>query len=1624
MIDLELAAWVTSLASQNIQLSVRDGKLVCDCPKGALSEALRQSLRESKPRLLQYLAERDGVGKNGTAQAGAARIAALPPSDSSPLSHAQQRLWLLSQVDRGAAYNMRVAQRITGRLDAAALERALQAVAQRHAVLRSSFHVVNGEPVQRVREHLPIPLARITLEALPADKQRAELERLMAEHALHAFEVDEPPLMRATLVRLSPVEHVLLAVLHHLLADGSSLGIFVAELSELYQSAMHRRASRLPKLEVQYSDFAVWQRRALAELDMEELKAYWVKRLSGAPARLDLPTDRPRAQRSESGVGGSESFLLPPALSAQLQVLARSTGCTLFMTLLAGFTALLSRYANETDVVVGSPMSIRTHAELEPLIGMFVNTVVLRVGLDGNPTFQELLTQVRAVATDAYAHASLPLEQLVDAVKPPRDPAYHPIFQVMFIHDNAPSNVEDVAGLRFEALEYPTFDAKFDLMLAMRETPRGICGVWEYRRDLFDASTIQRASKHLENLFEAMALQPTQRVLNAPLVTSNEREALIRTWNETHRELARHAPLSQSFEAQVARAPHAVALESDEQTLSYAELDLRVGRLAALLHARGIGSGQRVAVLLPRGFDLVAALLAVLRLGAAYVPLDPSHPRARLSELLNDVAPEALLSSTPVADGLNFDPRRTLCIDAELAALEAASPVQFCAPICDGAVAYLMYTSGSTGKPKAAIITHRGLTNYLSWAADAYGMASGAGAVVCTSIAFDATVTSLWLPLMHGGRVRLLSEGRELEQLSQLLESDAELGLIKLTPAHIDALRVMTPEPTGASRAQTFVVGGEQLFGEQASWCSRAAPNAKVFNEYGPTETVVGCCVYEVPETQTSGPVCIGRPIANTQLYVLNPELELVPVGVPGELYIGGAGVARGYFQRDELTQRHFVADPFGVHADGRLYRTGDYAVRSQDGSLRFVGRRDAQVKVNGFRIELGEVESALLEHEDVIQATVNLGRSASERGQLIAHVVLRAGAPSRAALREYLASRLPPQLVPAAIVPVPEFPLTANGKLDRAALPEPSARTRRGRSATDNVLGAAELVPAAGREPATEAERVLVRIWQSLLGAREIDVTETFLNLGGDSILGIQLVARARQQGVVFTPRDLFEHRTIEKIALIAKFGAAAGEPQLATSGRFSLSAIQKQFFSANYSAPDHFNQSILLEAPVGCDILALNRACAAVVAHHDLLRARFPSPGEGTVERALSTENADWVTVVDLAPLSTEPQVLALKQQVDAEQSTLSLSAGPLFKAKLFRLGTDTAPRLLLTAHHLVVDGVSWRIIVEDLIRAYQQASSEQPIELPVRSTAFRDWSAQFQEHVDSGAFLPELELWASMCPPPRPLISVRPTLGTKRRGTAVSAYSVADTEPLLANVGAVYGVTAQEILLTALIQALASTVEGDVLSVELENHGRDYPLPGVDLSRTVGWFTSQFPVHFSVERFAGPGETLMRTKETLRVIPNHGVGYGALRYLARGSERVDALRRRLNGAPPAHVRFNYFGQLDRGQDVPGWLLASEAIDAQRSPLNRDPQPLAVDVSVVGRRLTVSWSYCLASFEESAVVSLADRFRTGLAQLIEHCQSLSSQRYTPSDFPDFQLSQDGLDQLLAEVSQANSGV
>nr|WP_301340591.1 non-ribosomal peptide synthetase [Myxococcus xanthus] len=1475
-----------------------------------LVSRVRESFRVELPlrtvfesRSVETLARRlDGasgvaVGLRGPPVVRASRDGALP------LSFAQQRLWFLHQLDPDSAfYNVPVAVKLSGALDVAALERSFQSLVLRHEALRTTFRSEAGVPTQVISPAGRGALEFVDLSALQGTEKTLEVQRRTELQTLRPFNLETGPLLRATLLKEGEEAHVLVLVMHHIVSDGWSMGVLVRELVALYEAYSQGRESPLADLEVQYADYAVWQRGWLKGEVLEEQLGYWRKQLAGAPAALELPTDkvRPAVQTYRGDTRGLE---WPKELWEGVKGLAQRENATPFMVLLAAFQVVLSRYARQDDVSVGSPIANRTRAETEALIGFFVNTLVLRTRLDGNPSFRELLAQVREVTLGAYAHQEVPFERLVEELQPERDLSRSPLFQVMLVLQNTPGGAVSLPGLKLEAAESTGKTSKFDLTLGLgASSAGGLTGALEFNSDLFEAETMDRLLGHLRVLLEAAVAEPETRLAELPLMGSDEQYRLVKEWSGTASTYPRDASLSALFEQQAQRTPDAVAVEYEGQRLTYAELNQRANQLAHHLKAMGVGPEVRVGLCVARSLELVVSVLGILKAGGVYVPLDASYPLARLAWMKAEAGVAVLVAQEKLADEVAAGGELVVCVDTEWDTQIALQPETTpSSNVGGGHLAYVMFTSGSTGKPKGVGVPHRAVSR-LVLGTDFAHFGHEEVWLQLAPISFDASTLEVWGALLHGAKLVVYPAGTpSLEELGRKLESSGVTSLW-LTAALFEQMQARQPKALASVRQ--LLAGGDALPVSRVK--ERLAAGGVLINGYGPTENTTFSSTYRMERPEEVGAsVSIGRSVKNTVAYVLDGAMRPVPVGVPGELYVGGDGLAVGYVGRPELTAERFVPSPFG---DGeRLYRTGDVVRWLKNGTLEFLGRADTQVKVRGYRIELGEVEAALAQHRGVNEAVVVAREDGGEGKRLVAYVTAQEGASlDTGALRSHVKQRLPEYMVPSAYVVLESLPLTPNGKVDRKALPAPDTEG----TASEKYVA-----------PRTATEKTLAAIFVDVLKVERVGLDGDFFELGGHSLLATQLVSRVREELQVELPlRDIFECPTVEKLAErldhTSKTDGGAQPPPLVRVPRdraLPLSFAQQRLWFLAQLDPDStvYNVPASVRLAGALNVPALKQSFDALVRRHEALRTTFRTEG-GSPVQVIDPRGGARLDIVDLRSLPVarrEEEAQRIAQE--ASQRPFDLESGPLLRLALLAL-SEQDHVLVLVMHHIVSDGWSMGILVRELTELYASFSQGQPSHLPELPLQYADYAVWQREWLQGDLLDAQLGYWKQRLdgaprllelPTDRPRPAVQSLEGayvpySLGRGLSEAVHALARRE----------GVTPFMVLLAAFQAVLARYSGQDDVSVGSPIAGRTR----AETEGLIGFFVNTLVLRTQLEGSQSFRELLARVREvTLGAYAHQEVPFEKL---------VEALRpeRSLSHSPMFQVMLTFDSTPDAGGDA----------------------------------------------------------------------------------------------------------
>ncbi|ORB07690.1 non-ribosomal peptide synthetase [Mycobacterium mantenii] len=1532
------------------------------------------------PTVAQLAPRMEAVAGRATGLTAAERPALVP------LSFAQSRLWFIDQFQGPSpVYNMAVALRLSGHLDTDAMGAALHDVVTRHESLRTLFLAPEGTPQQVV---VPPERSEVSWQVVDATRWPASwLAEATQEAARYTFDLAHEIPLRAWLFHTGDDEHVLVAVVHHIAADGWSLTPLVRDLGAAYASRSSGRPPQWAPLPVQYADYTLWQRARFGDLEdpdspIARQLTYWEQALSGLPEHVELPTDRPYPLVADYR-GASVAVQWPAELQQHVARLARAHNATSFMVVQAALAVLLSTMSANSDVAVGFPIAGRRDPALDDVVGFFVNTLILRVDLSGDPRIADLLAQVRQRSLAAYEHQDVPFEVLVERLNPTRDLAHHPLVQVMLAWQNNDPVDLSLGDVQVTPLPLDTRVARMDLVWSLAERrdengrPAGIAGTVEFRTDVYDAATIETMVARLQRVLSAMAADPAQPLSTLDVLAEAEHTRLDAIGNRAVLTQPATGPVSipALFDAQVSREPGAVAITCGRRSWTYREVQASSNQLAHLLVGHGAAPGRRVAVAIPRSAEAIVAILAVLKTGAAYVPIDPALPSARIEFMLTDAAPIATISTAGLRAGPHISGP---VIEVDDPAVRSQPTTGLPAPTADN-IAYLIYTSGTTGTPKGVAVTHHNVTQLL----ESLDAELGLGRVWshCHSLAFDFSVWELFGALLRGGRVVVVPDEvvRSPEDLHALLIAE-NVDVLSQTPSAVAAL------PSDGLEPVALIVGGEPC---PVEVMDRWAPGRVMINQYGPTETTMYAAM-TAPLSAGAAVVPIGSPVPGAALFVLDRCLRKVPPGVVGELYIAGRGVAAGYSGRAGLTASRFVACPYGG-AGARMYRTGDLVRWGADEQLEYLGRADEQVKIRGHRIELGEIHSALTELGGVEQAAVIVREEQPGAVRLVGYVT---GTAEPSQVRSRLAERLPAYMVPAAVVALDALPLTVNGKLDTRALPAPD-------------FGGNEY-----RAPADAIEEILAGIYAQVLGLERVGVDDSFFDLGGDSILSMQVVARARAAGVICRPRDVFVEQTVARLARIVTLTTA--EDEAADDGVGPVVATPIMRWLHDMDGPiEQFNQTMVLAAPAGVGQADVQAVLQALLDRHPMLRLCVDDDGDGGWSL-----HVPQVGAVDARACMRTVDVLS-DAALTRARSRLNPGAGALLSA----IWASATNELVLIIHHLAVDSVSWRTLIEDVNIAWAQHRSGQPIELPAEGTSFARWSSLLADHAQNPAVLGQADTWRRIAQTPPLLPAVQPDDTYATAGQLSASLDAETTRLLLGEVPAAFHAGVQDILLIAFGMAFAEFLgTAAPLGIDIEGHGRSEELgPYVNLSRTVGWFTAKHPVALAVsgldwERVvagaAALGAVIKQTKEQLRALPD-GVTYGLLCYL---NPEVA-----LTNSDPV-IGFNYLGRLGAGvgelSDELWQLSPNNASFAVAAAALELPLPHTIELNAAtmdtedGPRLRANWTWASSALTHDQVTQLSRLWFEALAGICAHVRR-GGGGLTPSDITPARLSQPQIDQL-----------
>lgn len=1539
-----------------------------------------------------------------------------------PMSFAQQRIWFIDKIgSNAAAYNIVSAIRIKGELRATELKKAINEVVKRHETLRTRFFSIDGRSFQVIVDQLEIDLDYLDSSGIPEVERNERIQTEAKEYTLEKFDLTKLPLVRFKLIKCEDNDFTLLMSMHHIISDEWSTNIFIKEVISFYEHFTDGKPLELDELPIQYSDYAVWQRQSFQKEGLEKHSQYWESKLSGEIPLLQLPTEQVRPP-ALTNTGETIRFDIESALSDKIIQFSRVNSVTSYMTLLSGFKVLLHRLTKQNDICIGSPVAGRNRSETHGLIGFFTNMLALRDQIDGKESFLGCLDRVKQTTLEAYSNQELPFEKLVDLLNIKRSLSHTPLFQVVFTLQDASSEVINVNGLEFSRLDLETDTAKFDLCCFVCVDTNGEIAAIdvEYNSDIYNASIINQLIGQYKRLLDSCLDNPEQRVDMLPLLTEMELSEQ-QSWNDTSGALPTkllHEIVTDSLDKYADKE----AVITPAHRMTYKELDKRSTVLAKQLAQDDLESSQLVAVVMKKGWEQVVAVMAILRAGAAYLPIDAALPKDRIQHLLDRCDVKQILTQENVNETIEWDCKRYV-VDSQdweqqYESLADQPLPEITTQLTD--IAYVIFTSGSTGQPKGVVIDHQGAVNTILDINDRFNVNEDDKVLGVSSLSFDLSVYDIFGPLAVGGAL-VLPEAEQIHNPRHWLDLCAkeQVTLWDTVPALLQLMlselssQVKRGEFSGELALRQALLSGDWIPLTLPDLAKSFLPNFKLCSLGGATEASIWSIHYPIETLEKSWKsIPYGYPLRNQRFYVLDENLQPCPSLVIGDLYIGGIGLAKGYWRDEERTAASFIVHP---ETSERLYRTGDLGRYMTDpkGAIEYMGRADFQVKIRGFRVELGEIESVIGDHPDV-SSTVVLAREDNGNKQLVAYYV--ASKPIESSdIRAYVKNKLPDYMVPAHFVDLDEIPLSSNGKVDRNKLPKPKNITQ-----DDNTRYVA---------PRNELETKLVMIWADALGLEKVGIDDNFFELGGDSILGIQITARAREQDVYISPRQLFEFQTVRELAFEVSENDAGrtGDEIVATQdkeqGVVPLTPIQKWFFSSPINNRQHWNQAIMLSVKESMEYNSLVAAVQATLNHHDGLRLAFVQNDENPNDwkQMHIEEISDPVcNMYDLSDIEESEANKEVLKQTQSLQRSFDLDQGSMLRVAYFKLDQNQDDILFLCAHHLIVDAVSWQIILNDLQTAYQHHLSGETIHLPLKTTSFKYWSDRLTQYSndlygnnEATEILPEHEYWQSVVRDIEPLR--KDNDGENLEGSAKTYSTSLETEEtklLLNKVPPAYRTQILDILLTALNQVLGEWNNHNECLVNVEGHGREDIFSDVDLSRTVGWFTSLYPMRLGTDFGEHLGSSIKHVKEQLRNVPHNGLDFGIWRYSKGNKSRI---------LPEAEISFNYLGQVSQafsGNDT------FEPIDQNlglmgdlRDPNSERPHLIDIVAMVNDDELKIDWSYASEIYNQSTIEYLATNYTLVLRAIIKHCVDEGYVGITPSDYPLSQLSQEEMDTALGSV-------
>ena len=1487
----------------------------------------------------------------------------LKKQESYPVSSAQRRIYAIQMMDKESTmYNMPLTLELTGKVDRGKIERAIEKLILKHEALRTSFHLDDEEIVQKIDDKVKIELDYAKVE------EKEEIDKIIAGW-IKPFNLEKSPLLRTGIIEHKD-RYILMLDMHHIISDGTTMGILAEDFVKAYEG------TALGINPVQYKEYAMWENQQKENGVWDKQREYWKKEYEGEIPVLELPMDGARGSREDNS-GDTISFEIEESITKDLKEKMSDIGGTLYMGLMSAISILMSKYSGQQDIVIGTVVAGRRHPQMEKVAGMFVNTLAIRTYPEGEKTIEEYLRETKQKLLGVYENQEYPYEELVEEVGVKRDLSRNPLFDVMIALQNTELKEMKLSEIEIRPWEIESKTAKFDITLTATEAEDRLLFQINYKNKLFKREAVEGMIRHYIKVVEEICINKEGLIKDIELIHEEEKRHLVFELNETNINYSRDKTIHELFEKQVESTPNNISVVYKDEELRYREVNERANQLARVLREKGVKPDTIVGIMVEPTIEMVVGILAILKSGGAYLPIDPNYPKDRIEYMLRDSESSTLLTQSRFIDMIEI---KGPILDIENKELYEGNSNNLGIINKSTDLAYVIYTSGSTGKSKGVMVEHKSLVNLCTWHKQYYSVTSSDKASKYAGFSFDASVWEMFPYLTIGASLYIVDNDIKLDvsKLNNFFEDN------NITIGFLPTQMYERFKEVKNKSLRILLTGGDKL--KDYKKC-----NYQVYNNYGPTENTVVSTSYSIKEYSDNIP--IGKPISNTQIYIVDKENNLQPIGVPGELCISGEGLARGYLNRPELTAERFVESPFVKGK--RMYKTGDLARWLPDGNIEFLGRIDHQVKIRGYRIELGEIENTLLKHESIRESVVIAREDQNENKYLCGYIVADEKIHV-SELRNYLKKDLPEYMMPSYLLQLDEIPITPNGKIDRKALPEPEG----------NINSSVEY-----EAPTNEIEKALVNIWKEVLSTKkEIGINDSFFEIGGDSIKAMQIAARLQKYSLKLEIQKIFEYPTIKLLSHYVKDISNNGEQGI-VEGHIKLTPIQKWFFKEKITDMHHWNQSVMLYRENGFKVEIVEAAFKELVKHHDTLRMVYAvnEKGVSQINRGVEVKLID----IEIHEIKEEHEEFIAKTS-EKIQSSIELSTGPLVKLGLFR--TKKGDYLLIAIHHLVIDGVSWRIIFEDFTSTYKQIQQGQEVELPLKTTSFKKWAEALSKYSKSKELLKEIGYWRSI--ENEDILSLPKDNEVKEnriKGSENVSFELSkeETQNLLEKVNRAYNTEINDILLSALGLTIKEWTGSNKILINLEGHGREEIIENVDITRTVGWFTAQYPLVLDMKEAKELSSVAKNTKETLRRIPNKGIGYGILKYIT-----PQEYREGINFNLTPEISFNYLGQFDTDVDNDLFEVKNTVMGNAMSIEGERQYVLNIVGAIAGGLMNITIDYNKHEYTNGTISMLMEKFKSNLQRIIEHCASREKMERTPSDFTSSDLNNATLETVFGKYN------